>query len=142
VVTLPGRIVPKLKDDGGNDYNGVLRTILTDHATSIGIAAANIKDDIDNIFNRFGGEQLMYGLAGAAQRPQLVGIALQSNIDTYGPWYSAGAIGKISTVKEPSLVPWNYNGYDVMDAVGNAMVDDSITYQQFGERGSTWFSRV
>lgn len=138
VVTLPGRVVPKTKADDGNDFNGVLKAILSDHArTDLGITNQTTIDSIiDGIFNRFGGEQLMYGLAGLAQKPDLVGVALQSNIDTYGPWYAAGAIGKIVTVKEPSLVPWNYNGYEVMDAVGNAMVTDSITYQQVGETGT------
>lgn len=138
VVTLPGRVVPKLKEDDGNDFSGILKSILTDHArTNLGITNRTTIDDIiNNIFNRFGGEQVMYGLCGLAQKPDLIGTALQSNIETYGPWYAAGAIGRIESIKEPSLVPWNYNGYDNMNLVGYATVNDSITYQQLGEHGS------
>lgn len=136
VVTLPGRIVPKLIEEGGNDFAGILRNILTDHAKSISIPNSNINSIINDIFNRFGGEQLLYGMAGAAKVPDLIGIPLQSNIETYGPWYALGAIGKIETIQEPTLVPWNYNGYEVMNLVGDAMVQDGVTYQQAGETGS------
>lgn len=134
VVTLPGRIVPKETD--GNDFAGILRVILTEHGESLALSEATINEIITNIFNRFGGEQLLYGLAGLAVTPDLIGVALQSNIETYGPWYSLGAIGKIESKQELTLVPWNYGGYEQMDFVGWSMVEEGITFQQVGETGS------
>jgi hypothetical protein len=136
VITLPGRVVPKITD--GDDFAGVLRVIFTEHIkNNIGINnQATINSMINEVFNRFGGEQLLYGMSGKAVTPDLVGVALQSNINTYGPWYSLGAIGKIETQRETSLVPWNYGSYEALNLVANSMVSDSVTYQQSAELGS------
>lgn len=135
ILNLPGRVVPLVQD--GNDFTGVLRLIFTDHATeNLGKTEEEAEDIINEIFGQFGGEQLLYGLSGLAETPDLAGVALQSNILTYGPWYSLGAVGKIEAEQDDSLVPWNYGGYEVMNLVGEARVTEAITNQQSAESGS------
>lgn len=75
-------------------------------------------------------------IAPAARYPSLFAIPLKSNTLTYGPWYAAGAAGKVRVEYDPSLTPWNYGGYAAMDFAGKARVTTSITNLQLYETGS------
>jgi hypothetical protein len=70
------------------------------------------------------------------KNPYSVAIPLRSNTLTYGPWFAAGAAGRVSYEQDPSLVPWNYGGYDLMNKVGNARVSESLAQSQLSESGS------
>ncbi len=60
-------------------------------------------------------------------QPEFVAIALKSNILTYGPWYAVGRDGNTHFEQDPTLVPWNYGGFDVMNLAGSAKVAQAIT---------------
>jgi len=72
----------------------------------------------------------------APRYPGAVAIPLRSNIATYGPWYAQGAAGKVRFEQDPSLVPWEYGGYDVMNLVGTSRVAQSVTNMQVSEAGA------
>lgn len=62
-------------------------------------------------------------------------IPMQSNLYCYGPWYAAGAYGKVTYLKDNSLTPWNCGGFANMDAIAQAKVLSSISFQQESESG-------
>jgi len=72
----------------------------------------------------------------AQRNPSGAAVPLRSNILTYGPWYAQGAVGKVRFEVDPTLVPWEYGGYSIMDQVGTARVIQSVTNMQVGEVGS------
>lgn len=61
--------------------------------------------------------------------PDMVAIPLESNIDRYGPWYTLGADGPTEYIVDENLAPWNYNGYDNMNLVANATINDGPAFQ-------------
>lgn len=63
-------------------------------------------------------------IAPAHRTPASVAVPLKSNTETYGPWYRSGAPGKARVDYDQSLVPWNYGGYELMDAAGFARVSE------------------
>lgn len=67
--------------------------------------------------------------------PTSFAIPLKSNIHCYGPWYAAGAQGKVLFKIDNGLTPWNYGGYAYMDLAGSAMVSEAVTFQQTAESG-------
>jgi hypothetical protein len=75
-------------------------------------------------------------MAPAARTPLAVAVPLKSNVLTYGPWFAAGAAGKVRFEQDPSLVPWNYGGYNVMNQAASARVLTAVTGMQLSEAGS------
>ena len=72
--------------------------------------------------------------------PDLVAIPLMSRERCYGPWLSSYVTsqrvgGKIDFVKEESLSPWNYNGFDLMDQVGKLHASFGSSPMLTSERG-------
>lgn len=72
--------------------------------------------------------------------PDLVAIPLISRERCYGPWLSSYVTsqrvgGKIDFVKEESLSPWNYNGFDLMDQVGKLYASFGSSPMLTSERG-------
>lgn len=77
--------------------------------------------------------------------PDLVALPLLSNERCYGPWVSShldsqakvydNIPGKIDFIKDENLAPWNFNGYDLMNAAGvlQAKFSNSLLLQS--ERG-------
>lgn len=68
--------------------------------------------------------------------PQYFFIALESRIETYGPWYLQGAKGRVRFEQDRDLVPWNYNGYNLMNAAASAKLSQGFGFLQTGEQGS------
>ena len=52
--------------------------------------------------------------------PDFVAIPLKDNTNTYGPWYSNAAIGKVRFEQDESLTPWNYGGFSQMNLAATA----------------------
>jgi hypothetical protein len=67
--------------------------------------------------------------------PQFAAIPLRSNIFTYGPWYFAGAPGKVKFDYDPSMTPWNYGGYDELDFAGFSRVSSAASQMTYCETG-------
>lgn len=85
--------------------------------------------------NAFGGSIGYLGIYPAARYPTALGIPMKSNTDTYGPWFVAGAAGKVRIEQDSSLTPWDYGSSAVMDLAGQARVLTSVTNQQVSESG-------
>lgn len=66
-------------------------------------------------------------VAPAHRSPISFAIPLRSNVATYGPWYSAGQPGKVHVEQDPTLTPWNYGGYALMETVAMARVQQAST---------------
>jgi len=86
--------------------------------------------------NAFGGTIGHIGIHPAARYPTAVGVPLKSNIEVYGPWFIAGAPGKVRVEQDSGLTPWDYGSSAVMDLAGNARVLNSLANQQVNESGS------
>lgn len=75
-------------------------------------------------------------VAGPRKSPIAVGIPLRSVISTYGPWYLAGAPGKVIVQQASDLAPWKYGGISFMNTAAFAKVTSAVTFMQVVERGS------
>jgi len=81
--------------------------------------------------------------------PDIVALPLRSNERCYGPWLSSfvpnysgdtrvrysNIGGKVEFVKDESLAPWNYAGYQLMDEAGALKAQFSNSLLLFSERG-------
>lgn len=68
--------------------------------------------------------------------PNMVAIPLESQTQFYGPWISSIGTGKTQVERDDNLVPWNFNGYDVLNAVANASVNEISGNMVWSESGS------
>ena len=92
---------------------------------------------------QFGFPQRLQATAPSPVYPDLVAIPLMSMERCYGPWSSnylttsryTGIGGRVDFIKDENLAPWNFNGYDLMNAAGKlqAYYANSLLVQS--ERG-------
>lgn len=81
--------------------------------------------------------------------PDLVALPLMSRERCYGPWISSfsdiesirykNIPGKVEFIKDESLSPWNYNGYDLMNEAGYLQAEFSNSLMLFSENGEISF---
>lgn len=77
--------------------------------------------------------------------PDLVALPLMSKERCYGPWVSSqidrqakiydNVAGKVEFIKDENLAPWNFNGYDLMNAAGETQARFSNSLLLHSERG-------
>jgi hypothetical protein len=72
--------------------------------------------------------------------PDLVVLPLRSNERCYGPWLSSYVTsdivgGKMEFIKDENLAPWNYAGYDNMNAAGKLQAEFASSAMLTSERG-------
>ena len=81
--------------------------------------------------------------------PDVIALPLMSNERCYGPWLSSTAInplgddriryfdigGKVEFIKDETLAPWNYGGYQLMNDAGLLQAQFSNSLLLFTERG-------
>jgi hypothetical protein len=85
--------------------------------------------------------------------PNLVALPLMSKERCYGPWLSSsydtddpmairylGIGGKMEYTKDEELAPWNYGGFDVLNAAGTVKASFSNSELLFSERGGIVFA--
>ena len=135
VVTLPNII--RQASTIGNNYAGVLSDFLLNKFKEKGVA--NPQEEVDNFFHRGGHDNFKYDSLGLVALPNNAGTPLRSNISSYGPWYAAGANGKLDFESDDSLVPWNYGGFTAMNNSADAKVDSAVSVQLISEAGSIEF---
>lgn len=143
VVTIPG--VVRFKNAGSvlNNFNvsgtaqytdlGALLKTMNADAVKSGIISQTLSN---TLLNAFGVDTVYDGTIGAAVIPNMVAVPLKDNTKRYGPWYAAGADGKVEFEIDENLAPWNYGGYDRMNLIANAKVRDGISQMQQSETGS------
>ena len=90
----------------------------------------------DNIKKTHAGGFPFAGQAETSVMPNWVAIPLKSNVLTYGPWYAIGPTGKTYFEQDEALVPWNYNGYTLLNDAGFQKISQIVTAMQVGEMGS------
>ena len=137
VITLPG-IVKSLKGDTTN-YLSIIADFLGLKSSQIGGDGVTAQK---NFFESLGNDAYRYPSEGLAIMPDNANIPLKSNITTYGPWYAAGANGKLDFEQDESLVPWNYGGFTEMNSSANAKISSAISNQLISEAGSVEFPDV
>lgn len=136
---------------------------LTAEETANGITTLNGKPAINISFERIsaamqaqrdalkgvtlGGDfNLVKFTAPSPVYPDLVALPLMSMERCYGPWLSASDVdgtrirysdigGKIEFVKDESLAPWNFAGYELMNEAGSLKAQFSNSLMLFSERG-------
>lgn len=77
----------------------------------------------------------IFGLKEAYIFPDMAAIPMESNEERYGPWYIVGADGPTEYIIDDNLCPWYFNGYENMNAVGLAIVNEG-PQSQVTESGS------
>lgn len=68
--------------------------------------------------------------------PNMAAIPLLSNVSFYGPWISSIGTGKTDVEYDPELVPWNFNGFDILNTIANARVNEISGNLTWSETGS------
>lgn len=72
----------------------------------------------------------------AAIMPLKAAIPLQSNMLTYGPWYTTdGAEGQLHYEEDQDLAPWNYNSFALLNLVARAKISGIVSRMRVGEMG-------
>jgi hypothetical protein len=66
----------------------------------------------------------------------MVAIPLLSNVSFYGPWISSIGTGKTEVEYDSELVPWNFNGFEVLNKTANAKVNEISGNLTWSETGS------
>lgn len=124
-------VVPP-EDLGFNPLN-----ILFGVANAAVAAVADANQAVQNI--AFGTTITSGALSPATLRPNYVAVPLKSNILTYGPWTASSVDGKITVQQDSTLVPWNYGGFDNLELVALAKVQNYATATEIIETGSCEF---
>ena len=69
--------------------------------------------------------------------PFRVGLPLASNRRTYGPWLSSTTDnGKVEYVQDDSLTPWDMDGYENMNRLGNLLASRTVDSDLDNERAA------
>lgn len=68
--------------------------------------------------------------------PDMAAIPLLSNVSFYGPWISSVGTGKTEVEYNADLVPWNFNGFEVLNKIANAKVNEISGNLTWSETGS------
>ncbi len=123
VVTVPSQVFEEAVDAYG-DFSLVAAVLQKKPA------------DVQDAFKRGQFGNIPMKVAPATRSPDAAAVALKSNILTYGPWFVAGAPGKVRFEQDQSLTPWAYGGYDAMNLAGNCRVATSVTNMQLSETGT------
>lgn len=98
---------------------------------------------------RFGFPQRLDVAVPSPVYPDLVVLPLMSKERCYGPWVSSqsdvqasiyqNVAGRVEFSKDENLAPWNYSGYQLMNAAGNLQVQFSNSLLLQSERGGFVF---
>lgn len=132
VITLSGPVNIKAATTATPAYQALLYEMFYKLTTD----EAGSKEKVETLVKNAAGGLPIGPMAPASYLPSYVAVPLKSNTLTYGPWYAAGAEGKVRFEKNSGLVPWNFGGYTYMNYAGFAQVDSAITLQQIAEMGS------
>lgn len=137
VLTLPGRVLEYIDDDSDGPKNAaIMTTYLKIIAQNKGWTDAQ-RDKIIDMFikNHLNDFKMLRAIRNAVP-PNLAAITLESQTETYGPWYSNIADGRCEVEVSEDLVPWNFLTYQKMNEAGLARVNEIIGTMQFSESGS------
>jgi hypothetical protein len=89
-----------------------------------------------DLINGPGAKQLAINVPNKAAELKGASFGLKSNIMSYGPWYNAGAPGKMRIERQEGLVPWEYGSYSTLNEAGQSIADEGLALMQIGEMGN------
>jgi hypothetical protein len=121
LVTVPGAVTERTRDFLGDNNGAVWGLLQRQFALGMRIAKRHA---------------IPARCAPLTRLPVVACVPLKSNILTYGPWFAAGAPGKVRFEQDPGLTPWAYGGFTPMAQAGNARVVQAITDMQLCETGT------
>lgn len=138
VVRLPEFEKPAFRNRSTN-----FRQTLSFSAETIGNAALAYRKAFDSIDSVYPNSiQILFP---SPVYPDLVALPLMSKERCYGPWVSSqldlqakiydNIAGRVEFIKDENLVPWNFNGYDLMNAAGEVQAKFSNSLLLSSERG-------
>lgn len=105
-----------------------------------GILGSAAQTAYANTYTQFGVDNFYAGMSPKPILPNICAVPLESRILTYGPWFAAGASGKMEFEKDESLVPWNFGDLSAMDFAGQAKVISALGNNQLQEFGQVEFA--
>ena len=133
VITLPGKITLR-----NSDFKMNLKDILITLKNGANLSDKQVRE-LETNPNTF---STSWAGGAAAVIPELVVLPLRHSQDTYGPWFAAGAAGKVDFEYATDLVPWSFGSEAVMNQIGNARVSNALTYLMEEESGSVVFPNI
>ncbi len=104
-------------------------------AHDVGATDKEVMEAVLRIQRAAGGAAAKFNMMPVVKAPDAVAFGIESQVDTYGPWVSAGAVGQTSISKDDGLVPWLYNGSSRMNAAAQSIVNAGLTNMQVSEYG-------
>ena len=146
VVTIPGRVTTGSNDDPGT-LDNLFYQIIMDIMNNAPVLHPNftpaVRDRIaKDLASKYGSDVVWFDQGTSAVIPDMAGVALESNLLRYGPWYAAGSAGKVEYEADETMVPWNYGGYTLLNLSGNSRVSDALSSLQVSEKGVVEFPGV
>ena len=141
VVTLPGVVREKsLEDVDENFYCSIIYDAIYQNLINLGQNSVDAKKKTKGILNQFGKDAIAMGQNPPAIRPSMAAVPLRSKLLSYGPWYSVSStVGRVEFEVDENLVPWNFNGFTLMNQIGTAKVQEVYSNQLINETGSIVF---
>lgn len=145
VITLPNIISKRLSNPNASDFispeqGGTLFTLTNSLRQAAGNNTAVPNNTqitaLQDGLSRLGGGYPNYGFERMAVMPDYAAVPLKSNILTYGPWWVIGPPGRTHFEQDTSLVPWNYNGFDLMNRAAQDKIRNLVTLTQVVELGN------
>lgn len=92
-------------------------------------------DDIIDNHDQEGWDNFMLEVGHQAAIPHRLAIPMKSNVQSYGPWGSAGPAGPTDVETDTNLVPWRYGSMATLDTAGQELADAGLVNMQVGEMG-------
>lgn len=153
IITLPARVtalgegdeelVLSAIDKSSNNKGKAVKLL----ESALRVRDPSLSDDgisqiLKRIFRKPGADAFSNPEVGLSIIPDMVAVPLRSNIQVYGPWFAIGAQGKVEFEQDTNLVPWNFDGFNLLNQAGNARVTEAVTSQTFSESGSITFPDV
>lgn len=108
------------------------------------------REALTKSLDALGGDEPDFADGEGVALADLYAIPLKSNVNSYGPWYIAPSGeefngvdtlpiplgGPIEYLKDDSLAPWNYNGFEGMNEAAALVVTQGVSNQPFDGTGS------
>lgn len=137
VVSVP-QVMRKVKPTENTNFPiawGALEVLITDFFTDPDITNEKIENTLLNVFQGAGTANAHIEILNRIELPDACGFGIKSNVLTYGPWKINGKAGATRITHEDGLNPWDFGGFDTLNAAGNELALQGLTNQQVADEG-------
>ena len=138
IVTLPSIFHQRIEEDVDNPFfvGFIFNEVGKNNREWAQAGKAERQRILRNMLTRAGSTSVHYGYDNLRILPNAVNIPLKSNVETYGPWFAYGAVGKTRYEKNDDLTPWNYGNSTNLSLAATNLARYEVTNMQVGEFGS------